>query len=516
MEPERRRWGKWEIVTASVLGGLLLLAAVTALIVNRLPSTPVTAENPVIAKFPDGGELRIYRTSVGDLTVDYPQERSWNPHTTKDSICPYIGDLQVRTDTRNGKTIRRSARMDQTNALFIEYSLISPVGIPQRLPAYLEALGRVESNTRFGTVGHVGSFDRIGDSPADLGIAMTTAGLPLLLQNHDPESGWIDMQGPYLFDTDSMTRSVGALCVWRRDLPTLDFRAVRADGAVAAFSLRNPDYRKSPVMSSPGPPPLRYRAVDYALEIQLWEPSVQIGNHPSTTVELNLQVGGRPMKGDKGDPVSLGATTAEDEWGNKAPFREMMTGSKHRQYVSLPAASRVMKLHLKICRAPDHPQNEADGAMVLEGTVTADGLTVEFLPGPAAAWFGIGNRVIGKIEPPKHGRVKIGHSDWSTMNMVVAGGGDSVALKPLERRFGDLSQWQLLATPGAGRDSAGIVTLKGRGGSKRNNEFQFQTTFDWQAPPEMLAPGATVRIGIFQPLPDDDLTFELELPAVPK
>lgn len=377
MESEKRRWWKWVIGAAAVLGALLLVAGVAvweAKVDSDPPvaaKKPATPENLVIAAFPGWGELRIHRVAVGELAVNYPQKAprkvGWWKNLFSGGVAEvptdtggggYSSDGRIRrkTDSDNGRVVRRVLSRFDEPALCLEISLHGQSGIPLRLP----------ENRRF--------FKSDSDSLPDLQAAMTAAGMPLLIQHRDPQSGWIDLQGPYDFDADVMQSSVFTLSAWQRNLENLEFRAIRDDGAVAGFTLRNPDFRKSPTIGAPRPLPQIHSHPDYSIEISGVERHARRGRHPLVTVQVGMKHRSKPDTDTLQDGITLGGMTAEDEWGNRVRFEWLTRSPGEPLGAFLPAASRRMKFHMPILR----PTKDSNMVIGSSGPPPDDDLIFEF------------------------------------------------------------------------------------------------------------------------------------------
>jgi hypothetical protein len=87
--------------------------------------------------------------------------------------------------------------------------------------------------------------------------------------------------------------------------------------------------------------------------------------------------------------------------------------------------------------------------------------------------------------------------------------------KPIiERRIGDIHHLKILIFPDESNESAGFPLSQGGGSGSGTDEFHFDRDFRWTAPPELLSPGAKIRVGIHGPLKREDLHFDLELPSL--
>ena len=385
-----------------------------------------------------------------------------------------------------------------------------------KLPSYLTRRGWVYQDDRLvpGSSSN-GTFAPQDDQVETLLDAMGKAGLQVLVQHRDPKSGWVHLMGPSMFYELWPDRYIVALGAWDRSLPTLDFRAIRADGQVVEFFLPNPDLHKSPSAGTPKALPFIHHAADYTLTVNRVERFTTPGDHPFAAVDMHLQYTGPSVRGLKSGPISLDSVPggAVDEWGNVVDFERETIRKESRFGGCLPAASRRMALTLPVRRTVNYPRHANEGFVVLEGEVSADGRQVDFKAGPDAALFGIQTMPSGRIKataPAWRGKET---KDWKDLELEIAGGNGASELDAIQNRIGDVGQWQFPIFVGEGDESAGLSSGGRSGGyGQGGGKFHFHRMIDWYFPPELLAPGAKIRVGAQRPIGDDELSFDLELP----
>ena len=496
--------------------GLIGLALKLDLLTTPKPAAEASLQT---VAFKDGGKLEILGVSLGERVVEI-SPRKWFFlrffSGSKGSSGGTYGGLRINTESEDGKVIRCRLRSDSPAAMLMEFRMKESSGAEMRPSCYLTQRLLVSHDTRIvGKGGPSGFFQPKDDSVPTLLAEMGKTGLQVLIQHRDPQSGWINFMGPSLYHEPWPDRYIAVLTAWQRNLPTLECRVIRLDGEVAEFSLVNPDYRKSPVPGATKALPQVHSGGNYTLTARTVERFATPGDHPFSRVELDLLYGGMPVERRLGDPVSFEGGTVEDEWGNVANFQWNTIRKKSGRGAFLPAGSKRMTLKLTVVRTPNSPRYATTGFPVLEGVVGADGLSVEFKPLPDAAQFGIGKMPVGRINPVGREWENEVQKDWKELSFKVSGEGSSKEFETLESRIGTLGQWQFLIFPEGSSESGGVLTDRGgsgHGSGAGRSHFNEQVT--WLSPPAMLVPGAKIRVGVHEPLRNDDVRFDLELPAL--
>lgn len=515
MEQAYPRRLKWAWMGGSALALLLIVVALKLDYFS--PQAPVK-KNQVTVRFEDGAALEILGVSVGERVVEVHPEKTLKFLSSNGSSGGSWGGLNVESESEDGHVIRSRLRSEAKNALLMEFRIVNSDGTPGILPSYLTNHEAVFQDSRMGGKGApTGFFKPQNDSVETLRQEMTRVGLLLLIQHHDPRSGWMNLMGPSMFEESWPDRYIVALGAWQRNLPTLDFRAVRADGQVAEFSLPNPDFRKSPTPATAVTIPHVHHADDFTLTVNGVRRYLTEGNHPFAAVDLDLQFKDTPSQGFGDGPISFdGATNgAEDEWGNVVDFERNTIHKRPVFGAFLPANSKHMTLNLVIQRNQNYPHSSAAGFIVFEGTVTADGMGVDFKPGPDADLFGIKKMPSCVIKPAPRGIFSGVTKDWQQLEFEIEGENASDELDAIQSRIGEINTWQFPVFIGDDNDSSGIsFGNRGGGSGSGADRFNFHRGVGWCYTPDMLKPGTRVRVGISAPPGNETLKFDLALPEL--
>lgn len=478
------------------------------------------AADPVkVATFKDGVELKIIGVSVGERRTDEPATVARKLPPGLQEFAAY-GDEHLKVEAeQKDDVVRCHAISNPPTAMLLEVSLAPRPGGTGPLTFHLEDgwVAQIPYSEEQGK-----DFRPKSNSIEDLRAAMAATGLQLLIQHHDPDSGWIHLEGPFPYNLVSHDTSVCLLRAWRRDLTTLEFRAIRDDGEVTEFSLPNPDFHKSAAQIIPDVLPKIHNGGDYQLRILgIQRKPSDFGYHPFFGVEMELIYNGKEVSYTSDDPVKLGlegmqeGLLAEDEWGN----RVNLTGDVMRKVpypgVCLPVNSKRLTLRLPVKRTNTWPRKAATSLIILKGTVGKDGVHVHFDLGRDADKFGIQKFATGQIRALAPAEANPARAGWKTMECTFSGKGITSDLLPALAKAGtDLEDLRCFVFPENGKRSAGIPNFSSFSGTGTDEaEYSFDHTFRWLAPSGMLKPGAKVRIGLGGPLKIDHVTFNLELPA---
>lgn len=503
--------------TAGLVLVVGLIAVALKLELLATPKPPPNGSRQTVV-FQDGGKLEILGVSVGERVVEISRPKWFllRSFSSKGSSGGTWGGLNVSSESEDGHVIRSRLRSDSTTAMLMEFRMTESDGREMRLSSYLTQRQLVGQDERIsGKRGSLGFFEPKDDRLPTLRAEMVKAGLHVLIQHQDPQGEWINFMGPSMYHEPWPGRYIAALTAWQRNLPTLPCRAIRADGEVAEFLLENPDFRKSPSPGATKALPQIHHGGDFTLTARTVERFATTGDHPFSQVEVDFISGGKPMGRNIGEPVSFEGGTVEDEWGNVVKFQRVTIRKKASFGAFLPAASQRMTVNLTVYRTVNSPRYATTGFAILEGVVSADGLSVEFNPLPDAARFGIDKMPTGRIDRVGLAWVQGVPKDWKQLTFNVSGENGSQEYEALESRIGKLGQWQFLIFPEGISESAGILNHPGDGGygsGVGRSHFDRQVT--WLGPPAMLIPGAKIRVGVHEPLKNDDVRFDLELPAL--
>jgi hypothetical protein len=492
--------------------GLFALALKLELLTTPKPPPNESSQTVV---FPDGGKLEILGVSVGERVVEIsPTKWFFSGHSGSSSGT--WGGLNVDSESQGGKIIRLKLSSNSPTAMLMEFRMVESDGREMQLPNYLALNDMVWPDHRIGgKSSSPHSFNLKDDRVESVRAEVAKSGLKLLIQQRDPLSGWINLMGPSMYHEPWPGRYIALLTAWQRNLPTLDFRAILADGQMAGFSLPNPDFRKAPAAMVPVAAfPLVHHGGDFMLTLRQVERFRTPGEHPFAAFDMDLRYNGKPVPGLREGPVYFdeAALRAEDEWGNVVTVRRDSIRKKSHWGAHLPADSKRMAVDLRVTRSGSYPHLAHDGFMVLEGVVTADGLGVEFKPSPDAELFGIHPTSAGKIIPNPSGSGEL--KSWKELKFEIRGESEMIKKPIIERRIGDIHHLKILIFPDESNESAGFPSSGSGGTGSSIDKFHFNRDVDWTAPPELLGPGAKIRVGIHGALKRDDLRFQVELPGL--
>lgn len=510
------------LIAATALAAVIvtvLLALRAGLI--AAPSRVVDSGPVKIVTFGNGRELEILGVSAGERVVeDRPARGLFKYFVRQKGSSSYFQGgngkgFRVNREMENSREVRFHAHAESKGAMLMEIRLKASNGVSMKMPFYMIDRDSVSLDQRLGGTVGPGKLNLPEGSVEQMSDAMKKAGLELLIQQRDPQAGWIDLTGPFLFNEAWPDRYMMILTAWQRNLPTLDFRAILADGQVAEFSLPSPDFRKAPAATVPTAVlPLVHRGGDFTLTLRQVERFSTPGDHPFAAVDMDLHYTGTPVPGLKEGPLYFDEAVlrAEDEWGNVLNLRSDSIRKKTRWGAYLPADSKRMAIDLRVTRNDSYPHSARDGFTVLEGVVTADGLGVDFKPSPEAELFGIHPIPVGKIIPNPSGSGQL--KTWKQLEFELRGRNEFGKLSVIERRIGEIHNLKVLIFPAESNESAGFPASGSGGTGSGNVEFNFHRNFRWTAPPELLSPGAKIRVGIHGALKRDDVSFQVELPGL--
>lgn len=384
------------------------------------------------------------------------------------------------------------------------------------MPGYFNGDDAVFDDERLGSNGSYRPFTMPDENPEAWGMALTKAGLQLLVQYRDSQAGWIHLAGPYLFNENEKDRYMVVLPAWQRDLPSLDFRAIQPDGSIVSFSVPNPALKKAGARPAAMPLPAVHKAADFSFTLCRVDRESATGRHPFTWFETRLEAGGKTIGADGLWPLQLSAegSSVEDEWGNKAALGwDTVEGKKAGVGVRLPAGARHLALTFMVERTASYPRMQTAGYLFMEGVVGADGTSVDFTLLPDAAKFGISSAPAGSIKGAQKLNRGDPRKDWLSVWSVIEIKVGQAERESLTRDLGDVGGWQFLFFSGDGFESAGQPVSFGLGGTTAPM-LDITTNRCWYLPPKMLRAGARFRIGIFPPLPSETVKFQIEAPPL--
>ncbi len=515
MEEARKPLGNRWTVTIWILVFLVVIS-LGLFVSQKLKFSRPAPTGPILtATFSDGATLEIIGMSVNERVVEIspPKMFSISVFSSKGSSGGYYSGLKFKTEEEAGKVVRTRLTSESPAAMFMEFRIKDADGIGMIFPTHLTQKDLVSEDSRLSkSQFSTGFFKPENMDLETLRAAMNKAGLQVLFQQRDPDSGWINLMGPSLFHEPWPDRYITTLSAWRRDLPDLDFRAIRADGEVVEFSLPNPDLRQAP--SRTAPPlalPHIHKAADFNLTVNGIRRLASPGNLPLAAVDLKQEYTGSPVPGLKDGPIRMAWGADSDEWGNVVKSRQTID-KKSLTCAAVPLKSRMLSFDLIVERTENYPHSPFSGCMVLEGKVTDDGLGIDFEPSRDAALLGISTIPACKISMVSAHDRDDPTNRWSQLEMKIQGKGDQ--LETVQRRIGEIHSGEFHFFIGDQNESSGLTDGGMSGGSGSNGgSFFFDRTVRRRFPPGVLAPGTKVRVAMDAPMKNETIHLDLELPA---
>ncbi|MFT4146195.1 MAG: hypothetical protein QM644_17225 [Mobilitalea sp.] len=493
---------KWITITAILLGAVLLfITSITLMKLMPARSTAEVNENAQTLTFPDGARLEILGTWVGTYTEDLSPRIKWPSFmVSKGSSTSSDAVFTTRTEEEDGKTSRVTMTTDSSPS-----ALLLGIRFKDRL-GYLKPQSYLLSNKTnhpspvFQTQPPRVNLDLApkDDSIATLIAEMNRVHLNLIIQYRDSSGEWINLAGPCPYESLTKNSCMLTLHAWERGSAMMDFRAVRATGEVLEFSLKNPDVRKATTTIVPIALPHEHKGAGYTATFRSVKAEYSLGNFRYSEVDMALE--------NQGKSTRCSPMKVEDEWGNIV-----------NSCASLPAASRKMRATYRVVRDESYPRLDSSGFMLAEGIVSEDGKLVRFTILPDGKRFGCPPMPDVNLTPftesssGKRSKKTNPYKDWSYMDVTVAVRIDSRAgIESIQNRIGPIEQCHYVVFPEGSNESAGALFggLAG-GGGKTETSIDRKTSRYWIMPPEMVKPGARLRIAIVPPIPDEYFTIDL-------
>ena len=520
MTEPKRKMGLRTAIGVSVITGMALFGALMMVSSGRAIK-PSAAESVPIVTFEDGAVLEVLGTSIGKRIVEYasPDEVPGR-EPAKTSFGSQVGGscnggIDILTEQEDGHVVRCTTRSLSAKTMLMEIRLCEVKDNPLKMPAYLLRFDLVDDDTRLAGAAKARFFKLPEDSEDGWRAAMGEAKLQLVIQHRDPQAGWIHLTGPFLYNESTKDRYIMALPAWQRNLPTMEFRAIRANGMIREFSLPNPDFIPRARRGNYAPAPQVHKASDYSFTVERVAREPIPGKLPFVYFETKLEFDGETVDDPKNSPVVADGLQVEDDLGNLIPMAYEKIRNRSMRGAFLPATAKGVRANFYVARVPCYPRNESDGIAIMEGVVAADGKTAEFKLLPGAEGFGMSKLPVGKIAPVGKWQDEGATRGWKTLGFQLHGENDLKSYEPIIRKLGEMGQWQYQIFPEGSMKSAGKPDSIGNcHGSYGNTEHGMNFTIDvsWLGPPETLRPGARFRFALHPPLQNDELKFEIALP----
>lgn len=477
--------------------------------------------------FEDGARMDVLAIGIGTVRHQQaPAKKHWFGAETS-SYSSYAhgffhgGNLDTRVKEKNGVKAW-SAVQEIANPLLIGIRLHDSSGRPMNVarsfsPMFLHDDSRLEKRSG-GSIKRENWGEFTGDEAA---AQLQKSGIVMHIQHLDPDSGWIPLSGPLWIGEEHPADHVIALSVWRRDLKTLKFRAIRDTGEIIEFELPAPPTPAADVRTITAEAlPITRTGANYTVRLEGIEIREHPGGPPAIHVAPVLESPRYSTGKERHAQLEGWVIGVRDEAGNLDPFkiyhRDASGGSFQRQ------SSRLEILY-QLKRRDTFRMPDADCLMIADGVVSADGSEVVFTPLAGAEQMGIEAIPAMAIGPSEDGF-------WSTtvgehvLNMRIEGklteaamprqfhGQEPTKLRIVIFQEGDAESSGISAFKGSGSSSfSGSVRVGTSGGSHQGWEYRRED--DWYAPTGALAPGKRIRMALAPPLEDDLHIFPIEIPA---
>ncbi|MFT3991534.1 MAG: hypothetical protein QM680_08990 [Luteolibacter sp.] len=461
--------------------------------------------------FSDGAELEIFGFSVGKRVLEDPKARVWfakfgvfSSFIPKGGSSYVLGDFNVDIREEFHKPVRWEASFNGADSLLLEFR-VSENGKGLSFPDYLIENHGVFQDRRLKIGGsNYRNFRYVSESLEEIKESMKGAGLELMLQYQDPGVGWISCNGSYIFNEAWKDRYMAALPVWMRNEETLHFRAIRASGAVAEFSIPNPDWVKTPRAMTVDALPWTHTGPDYTLTVMDVHRVADRGRHPLAEVSYTL-VPAVPNATRSLIRLEYG-NAVEDEWGNRIKMAGNGSGRTPTMRANVPVGSRKLKLPLHVQRDVNYPQPSRAGYAILEGVVSADGSNVKFKPLATSLMLTASATVSGPISAPyntaRNVRKKLEFEIKANTRQIDM----------LEKKIGEFGKCLALVVPEGSAQTVGELDSLGGSWGEYGKTADISRKLGWVVPENFLKPGAKFTVSLFAPLPEDQLDLTVELP----
>ncbi|MBK1884172.1 hypothetical protein JIN85_17265 [Luteolibacter pohnpeiensis] len=504
---------------AWILGCALLGGFAYVLIAMLATPGAKSSHKPLqVFHFSDGQKIEVWGVSTGRHVVQLIPENQlpFSLVDREESSRSLMLGMEVITDEKNKIPVRIKFKPNTSHAaMLIDLQLSGPSHTLLKSPYFwTEAYGGIVcDDPRFSSNSQTGEINRLNqkdETEEMLQSAMAKAGLGILLQHQDPDSGWINLYGPFLIQKKWPNRFISVLPAWRRDLKNLKFRVVLQHGEPLEFTLPNPDIHTAPAHFSPTPLPYSHDGNDFILTAKHLTKIERPGSHPFSAVDLKFAYTKTIHPGVENPepffPNSL--VYATDEWGNSLQLTSV--GPDSGLGAAFPASSKWFTLHFDYQRNEDFQQDRSRGLAIFEGTVSADGKEIQFSTLKDAKLFGI-------THPPT---VQIGYyhdtvfidgatKDWECFKMEYEGEFDQTSI---QNYFANFQVAQTRIFIGDESRSSGLTLELGSNYSHFNDHYDFRRERMWAFPPGVLTPGTKVTIAIHPPLPDEPIEMNLPIP----
>lgn len=355
---------------------------------------------------------------------------------------------------------------------------------------YLAGPGRLVISMRY--------FDPSGNAvPPD---HMKSGDLSIRLSDGGAER--IEGEGPHGVVEDAWARGIVSFAAWPRGGRELVFQAVRAGLAPVEFRLPNPDAASSPAAWRALPIPQLQKGDGW--EVRMLKAREITTKNKGRALVADFEFQSDLKKDSRGKPPIdgwlhgvHGSRGTRSEWDLRLSGRDQM-----RSAFLMPPDEDVFKFIYRITYRADYPFPRAGVSIIAEGSVSADGKTVDVLP--RDGFPGVQKVEVGAVTPAKDSWYP-GADDFtvSFAGVLKDASEKSAALA----KAGLWKDWAPVVILDGGERTSGGMVLIGSSSSDSAAETRFEWQGRWTGD---LKPGMRVEIGLMARKPDEMLEFTVD------
>lgn len=508
-----------------LLGALIVIISAAALWTMSVAkkAQPLLPAPIAVQTFKDGSRIELLQVVRGKI-----EHGTLNPTTHGHTGGTYTYGLHGRPVTKwvrslgSGELIGHGFDSDFLDPLLVEFFWKAPDGTP-KLPSLVYSDGRVD---RIGLSGSGPAFKLRSCVKAQEMMSATTSGIgvpDLLVQLSDGQGGWINGEGPAVEGKEPLGLSAVYFPMWARNVAELRLRYVSCGQPAVEFTVANPAYVASRLsLGTPVALPARLANPEFEVVLEKMEMETREEGYPTLTPYIHLHAA-------KGDGWYWKWTTKEltDEWGNKGCQRFLdegfclPTGSEKILIRGEATPTRAYPRKVSECMLVGEGVIDPSGGLALTKTKDAEKLGMDAVSCAPLPPDNFGFAVVPNVSEGKTKENIPGNPSVSSQGFVwtVSGEMDGPQMADAKARYGDSTQWQIVAFLGDDDESDGMIDDSQIGSHSRSDfhalglkkeTFGYQRQQSWVGRP---VPGQRVRIGIVGPKLPVPVEFVVEWPV---
>jgi hypothetical protein len=320
----------------------------------------------------------------------------------------------------------------------------------------------------------------------------------LVIRLSDGGGLWIEGDGPVGADDDPQCRGIVSFAGWPRSGKELVFQAVLKGQAPVEFRLPNPAPSSSPASWTAAPLPQAKAGKHWKVRLVKAREITMPDNGKGVIGDFEFS-SDLPVAGDI-PPVDGSVAGVLGAFGTRSMtmVRKPRAGVFHVAYAMPPDEQRFKFLY-RIRYEEHYPYPKAGIPMLAEGTVSADGKSIE-----------LSSQTPRKgIKSLKVGPVGAAAKSWYPASQQVSisfegSWRDAAERSAAESAIGPLNSWTPVVFLDDGAHSSGMVQFRSSG---TRGDLKFEWAGDWTG---ALKPGMKVEIGLMAKWPDEVLEFVVD------